>query len=139
MASGGEISHIGEIVAIEPDFITVKIVSESACSHCHAAAFCGTADAAEKLVSVPFSLGDWSVGQKVNVLLKRSMGFKAVWLAYAIPLVVLLAVLLGLLSVGLGELPSALAAIGAVALYYLVLLLLRDKLRNEYSFYITRI
>lgn len=64
------------------------------------------------------------------------MGFKAVWLSYAIPLVVLLAVLLGLLSFGFGELPAALMAIGAVCLYYLGLMLFRDKLRNEYSFYI---
>lgn len=139
MAAATDISHTGEIVAIDPDFITVKIVSESACSQCHAAAFCGTADAAEKLISVPFSLGDWSVGQQVNVMLRRSMGFKAVWLAYAIPLLVLLAVLLGLLAAGLGELTSALIAIGAVALYYLGLLSQRDRLRNEYSFYITRI
>ena len=136
MAATGEISHIGKITDIAPDFITVQIVSESACASCHAASLCGTADAATKLISVPFTLGDWSVGQEVDVFLKRSMGFKAVWLAYAIPLLVLLAVLLALLGAGLGEMASALAAIASVAIYYFVLFLFRDKLRNEYSFYI---
>jgi sigma-E factor negative regulatory protein RseC len=131
-----EISHIGKIVAIDADFITVEIVAESACSSCHAAGMCGTADATHKAITVPATMGDWTVGQEVQVLLKRSMGFKAVWLAYAIPLAVLLAVLLGLNATGVGELASGLVAIGAVALYYLVLLLFRDKLRNEYSFYI---
>jgi sigma-E factor negative regulatory protein RseC len=97
---------------------------------------CGTADATHKAITVPATMGNWAVGQEVQVLLKRSMGFKAVWLAYAIPLAVLLAVLLGLNAAGVGELASGLVAIGAVALYYLVLLLFRDKLRNEYSFYI---
>ena len=119
-----EISHIGKIVAIDADFITVEIVAESACATCHAAGLCGTADATHKAISVPATVGNWQVGQEVKVFLKRSMGFKAVWLAYAIPLVVLLGVLLGL------------AAIAAVGLYYLVLLLFRDRLRNEYSFYI---
>ena len=134
--SAPEISHIGKIVAIDADFITVEIVAESACASCHAASLCGTADATHKAITVPATVGNWAVGQEVQVLLKRSMGFKAVWLAYAIPLAVLLAVLLGLNAAGVGELASGLVAIGAVALYYLVLLLFRDKLRNEYSFYI---
>lgn len=134
--AAAEISHIGKIVDIAPDFITVEIVAESACATCHAAGLCGTADATHKAISVPATVGNWKVGQEVQVLLKRSMGFKAVWLAYAIPLVVLMAVLLGLNSAGVGELASGLAAIGAVGVYYLFLLLFRDRLRNEYSFYI---
>lgn len=134
--AAAEISHIGKIVDIAPDFITVEIVAESACATCHAAGLCGTADATHKAISVPATVGDWKVGQEVQVLLKRSMGFKAVWLAYAIPLVVLMAVLLGLNSAGVGDLASGLAAIGAVGVYYLFLLLFRDRLRNEYSFYI---
>lgn len=131
-----DISHIGKIVAIAPDFITVEIVAESACATCHAASLCGTADATHKAISVPATLGNWQVGQEVKVLLKRSMGFKAVWLAYAIPLAVLLGVLLALNAAGLSELASGLIAIAAVGVYYLVLWLFRDKLRNEYSFYI---
>ncbi len=134
--AAAEVSHVGKIVDIAPDIITVEIVSEAACASCHAAGLCGTAEAATKAISVPATAGNWQLGQEVDVLLKRSMGFKAVWLAYAIPLVVLLAVLLGLNAAGLGELASGLAAIAAVALYYLVLWLFRDKLRNEYSFYI---
>ncbi len=131
-----EISHIGKIVAIDADFITVEIVAESACSTCHAAGLCGTADATHKTSTVPATVGNWQLGQDVRVFLKRSMGFKAVWLAYAIPLAVLLAVLLGLNAAGMGELASGLMAIGAVGVYYLVLWLFRDRLRNEYSFYI---
>lgn len=131
-----ELSHIGKIVDIAPDFITVEIVAESACASCHASGLCGTLDATHKAITVPATLGDWQIGQEVQVFLKRSMGFKAVWLAYTIPLVVLLAVLLGLNNAGIGELASGLAAIGAVGVYYFVLWLFRDKLRNEYSFYI---
>lgn len=134
--SSPEISHIGKIVAIDPDFITVEIVAESACATCHAAGMCGTADATHKAITVPATVGSWVVGQEVQVLLKRSMGFKAVWLAYAIPLAVLLAVLLGLNATGMSELASGLIAIAAVGVYYLVLLHFRNRLRNEYSFYI---
>ena len=134
--AASDISHTGKIVEIDPDFITVEIVAESACATCHAAGLCGTADATHKAITVPATVGPWEVGQEVRVQLKRSMGFKAVWLAYAIPLLVLLAVLLGLNALGVPELESGLAAIGATALYYLVLWLFRDRLKNEYSFYI---
>ena len=134
-----DISHIGKIVDIAPDFITVEIVAESACASCHAASLCGTADATHKAISVRNTLGNWKVGQEVRVVLKRSMGFKAVWLAYALPLLVLLAVLLTLNASGMTELASGLIAIGVTALYYLVLWLFRGKLQNEYSFYIKEI
>ena len=62
------------------------------------------------------------------------MGHKAVWLAYVAPLCVLLAVLLGSLGLGAGELAAGLGAIGGVAVYYLFLWLFKDRLRNEYVF-----
>ena len=47
---------------------------------------------------------------------------------------VLVAALLGTLSAGGSELLAGLVAIGAVALYYGVIWLLRERLRNEYIF-----
>lgn len=130
------ISHEGRIVDITSQFTTVEIISASACSSCHAAGLCGVSSAVTKVIQIPTTTGNWKEGQIVEVCLKRSMGFKAVWLAYAIPLAVLLAVLLGLNAAGVGELASGLIAIAAVGVYYLVLWLFRDRLRNEYSFYI---
>jgi sigma-E factor negative regulatory protein RseC len=67
------------------------------------------------------------------------MGMKAVWLAYFIPLLVMLAVILGLIALGVAEVPAALAGLGALAVYYLGLWLLRGKLQNEYVFTIENI
>ena len=136
MAANRDIAHTGKIVEIRPDFTTVEITSHSACSSCHAEGLCGLSDAVKQAIQVPTPLGNWSVGQEVNVMLRKSMGFKAVWLAYMIPLLVLMAVLLLLVRLGLSELVAGLVAIGAVALYYLVLALFRNRLANEYSFYI---
>ena len=131
-----EIAHEGRIVEITPQAITVEIVSSSACSACHAKGLCGVSESTVKKIQVPFDFGQWSVGQEVEVFLKKTMGYKAVWIAYVAPLGILLAVLLGLMSAGLSELLSGLAAIAAVALYYFVIWLLRSRLRNEYTFYI---
>lgn len=136
MTHSDEIAHEGRIVEITPQAITVEIVSSSACSACHAKGLCGVSESTVKKIQVPFDFGQWSVGQEVEVFLKKTMGYKAVWIAYVAPLGILLAVLLGLMSAGLSELLSGLAAIAAVALYYFVIWLLRSRLRNEYTFYI---
>lgn len=129
------ISHKGKIVDITPGVTTVEIVSESACAACHAAGLCGMSESVKKAVQVPTRGWDsYQVGQEVKVLLKSSMGHKAVWVAYVGPLIVLMAVLLGLIALGAGELAAGLAGIGAVCLYYLIIWLLRDRLKSEYVF-----
>ena len=135
MSSSSEISHRGRIVSITPELTTVQIVSESACAACHARGLCSLGDSKVKEVELPTRGWDnYRVGDEVSVVLRASMGHKAVWLAYVLPLVVMVAALLGTLAAGGSELLAGGVAIGAVALWYLVLWLLRGRLRNEYIF-----
>ena len=118
-----------------PQVTTVAILQHGACSQCHAAGLCGMSDMAEKTVEVPTDpYAFYGVGDGVEVLLKASMGMKAVWLAYFIPLLVLLAVVLLLSALHVGEVATGISALVAVGLYYLLLYLFRDKLKNEYIF-----
>lgn len=129
------VEHKGKVIRMTPQVTTVAILQEGACSQCHAAGLCGMADIAEKAVEVPADpYASYAVGDEVNVVLKASMGMKAVWLGYFIPLLILLAVILGLIALGAGEVASAGAGLGAIGLYYIGLYLLRDKLKTEYIF-----
>lgn len=131
------VSHKGKIVSITPQVTTVSILQHAACGECHAAGICGMADLAEKTVEVPTSpYAFHNVGDEVEVVLKASMGLKAVWLSYAIPVVILLAVVIVLLKAGVGEAVAGLGGLAAIGLYYLALYLLRGKLKNEYVFLI---
>ena len=97
----GEVSHKGRVLSITPEVTTVAIEQHSACSECHAAGLCTLSDVVEKAVEVPTRpFAAYNVGDEVEIVLKASMGFKAVWLAYFIPLVVLLAVILLLAWLG---------------------------------------
>lgn len=120
---------------INPRTTTVEIVSQPACSSCHAAGLCGMSEHVRKAVELPTpACPPYGVGDEVEVLLKPSMGHKAVWLAYVIPLAILMGVLLTALHAGLGELGSALCSAVSVASYYLALWLARGRLRSEYVF-----
>jgi sigma-E factor negative regulatory protein RseC len=130
-----EVKHTGKVVSMNPLQTTVQIVSHSACSACHAAGLCGMSEYTEKAIQVPTDpYASYGVGDEVQVVLKASMGMKAVWLAYVLPLAVLLLAALGLSALHVHEVVAGLGAVGAVGLYYLGLWLLRDRLRNEYVF-----
>lgn len=131
------IAHDGIIVEITPDFTTVEILSSSACASCHAKGLCGMSEEEKKLIMVPTDpYTVYSEGQQVKVMTKKSMGLKAVWISYVIPLLILLILILSLSSVIGNEAYVGLAAIAGVALYYFVIWLLRDKLESEFFFYI---
>ncbi len=137
MAAKKEISHTGKVVEMTPEFTTVEIISSSACSACHAKGMCGMSEEKVKAISVPTDpYATWNVGDEVKVMLRQSMGLKAVWVSYVIPLIILMILILTLSAVGVNEVCAGLAAVGGVALYYLVIYLIRNKLADEFVFYI---
>ena len=100
----------------------------------------------------------YAIGDEVEVMVQQKMGWKAVVLAYLLPFFVMLAVMfigngllamgdgeIGLLAMGdgatglLGDEAKREAVLGTVALcamavYYLVLGMFKDKLQKEFSF-----
>ncbi len=134
-----EIRHRGKVVEITPEVTRVEFIQESACAGCHAKGMCGAADMAEKEVEVPTDpYGFYEVGEEVDVVLQKSMGLKAVWICYGVPLIVLLVATLVLSAVGVKEVYMGLGAIAAVAIYYLVIYICRDKLSKDYVFTIRK-
>ena len=132
-----EVSHKGRIVSITPELTSVEIVSESACASCHAKGLCGMSEEEEKVIMLPTDpYATYNVGDEVQVCTKMAMGLKAVWISYVIPLAILMILILSLSGVIESEVYRALAAIGGVAVYYLFVWLFRDKLSNEFVFYI---
>ena len=137
MAKRNEIRHDGRIVEITPEFTTVEILVSSACAACHAKGLCGMSEAEEKMIMVPTDpYADHKVGDNVTVKTKMTMGLKAVWISYVIPLAVLMILILSLSSVIVNELLLGLVSIAGVAVYYFGIWLFRDKLSNEIVFYI---
>ena len=120
-----------------PEFTTVRIISTSSCAACHAKGVCGVSEEKAKEISVPTDpYATWKPGDEVRVMLRQSMGLKAVWLSYVIPLFILMILILTLSAVSVHEIYVGLVSVGVVAVYYLVLYLLRDRLANEFVFYL---
>ena len=133
------VDHKGTIIEITENNIRVEIINKSMCAACHAKGFCTTGDTKDKIIDVAyFNRGEYSVGDSVVVTMRRSMGFKAVWISYVIPLLILLIFLLTLHSLGFGELLAGLSSVLAVGVYYLAVYLLRDRISTDFVFTIAK-
>ena len=142
----------------------VRIVQTSACAACKAKAMCASAESVEKEMTVVLlsqeprtrnqdasamtdqskvtSLGSlllapeaYKVGDTVEVMVQQKMGWKAVVLAYLLPFFVMLAVMfIGNAIWTVREEILGTVALCAMALYYLLLGMYKDKLQKEFSF-----
>ena len=135
-----QIKHSGEVVGICGDTVKVRLTVSSACSGCHAKAVCGVDESAEKIVEISgVEAAEYSVGEVVEVALQsNSMGAMAVVLTYVVPFFVLALVLVAASAMGLEEGIAALAALGSVVVYYLVLYGLRDRVKQTIKFIIIK-
>ena len=132
-----EITHKGKITEITPDFTTVEIIASSACSSCHAKGLCGMSEEQEKIIMLPTDpYATHKVGDEVEVCTKMTMGLKAVWISYVIPLAVLMILILSLSVIFENEVLRGLTAVAGVGVYYFMIWLFRDRLKNEFTFYI---
>ena len=135
MSKENLVSHKGTIVEVLENGLKVEIINKSMCAACHAKGFCSAGDSKDKIIDVPYyNNGEYSVGDQVEVVMRRSMGFKAVWISYVAPLAILLIFLLTLHSGSFTELQAGLGSLLAVCVYYLGVYLFRNKLANKFVF-----
>lgn len=132
------IEHPGIINKIENDRVWVSIQPQSACGSCHSKSVCGMAEVAEKVVEVksPGPNHTFNPGQNVIINLKKSSGYRALFLGYLLPFLIVMATLIISLQITQNEGFSALLALFTVIPYYGFLYLRRDVIKTSFRFYI---
>ena len=129
------ISHSGVIESIEEGCVHVRIVQTSACAACKVAGYCNAAESKEKIIDVFCdSVAAYQVGQQVVVSASGQVAVKALLWAFGVPFVLLMAVLLLVLLLTGNEGWAALSALATLVPYYVLLWLLRDKMREQLAF-----
>ena len=128
------IEHTGTVKAIRGGVADVLIVQSSACSGCHAKSACTAADMAEKIIEVPCDTSALRVGQRVTLVGATSMGWRAVGYAFVLPFLLLMAILIVVIELTGDEPLAGLLALATLIPYYLVLYLLRNKMKSNFVF-----
>lgn len=122
-----------EVIA-EQKRVDVEMVVSGACGSCKAKAVCGGGESQVRQVAAYTDHPElYNVGDRVVVSIEQIMGYKAIVLSYIVPLIVML-VALALTHSRYGDLVAGVSALGACALYYIVLALFRKRLERVIVF-----
>jgi len=138
--------HSGVISKIAGGSIIVSLEQNIHCDSCRAKAACGISESNTKEVEIMNSIDSFKINEHVNVVLKRTLGFKAVFWAYVFPFILVFSSLIitsgflkewlaGILSL-LILVPYYLAGILSLLIlvpYYFMLYSLRNTLKSAFK------
>jgi len=133
------IRHQGTVERIEKHKVYVRIEQKAACSDCHAKSVCLASDKKDKIIEINDYSGDYAPYEEVIVSARTSMGFFAVFIAFAIPLLlVIISLVTGMQTTG-SEGLGGLIGLSVLIPYYFVLYLFRDRLKKKFIFTLSKI
>ena len=134
-----KIKHNGVVDRVEEGCVRVRILQSSACSACKVAAHCNASETKEKIIDVmDADASHYQKGDQVMVVADTAVGFRASLYGYLLPLILMVVTLVGVLAATHSEGLAALSALGILIPYYVLLFLMRNKLRNRLSFTLER-
>lgn len=134
-----KIKHAGVVDGVEGECVRVRILQSSACSACKVAAHCNASETKEKIIDVmDADASHYQKGDQVMVVADTAVGFRASLYGYLLPLILMVVTLVGVLAATHSEGLAALSALGILLPYYVLLFLMRNKLRNRLSFTLER-
>lgn len=129
------VEHDGIVKSISNDKVEVSIVSHAACASCNLKGSCSMSEIEEKIIEVKRVDGfDYREGERVNVFFKQSLGFRALFLGYLMPFILVMIMLIVGEVLQWSEIKSGGLALGTLPFYYLALWLTREKMRGTFNF-----
>ena len=127
------IKHAGIVKQNSGKSVTVSISATSACSGCHAKNSCNISGAEEKLVEINGSY-NVSQGDIVTILMKQSLGYRALLFGYLLPFFIILLTLITMSSMNFSELSTGLVSLATLLPYYSILFIFRKKVNEKFTF-----
>lgn len=138
---GQQIIHQGTVAEIYGDSMRVRITQRAACSECKVSAHCHISEQKEKMVDVNhvMDIGQYHVGETVKLTFAEQTGMRAVMMAFVIPFLILVAAVF--VSSRFTDSEPVMAITGLLFLlpYYIILYLLRDRLKEKFTFHVQKL
>ncbi|MFH1360853.1 MAG: SoxR reducing system RseC family protein [Candidatus Omnitrophota bacterium] len=132
------IEHKGVVKAIDDDVILVELENTSACGSCQSQGACPVFHTQAKTVEVKNMRENYTIGDSVVVFMKQTLGYKALFLGYIFPFLVVLMALIITSSITKNEVIAGVVAIAILIPYYLILYFFREKLKSAFIFTLKR-
>lgn len=128
------IRHTGVVLSTDGNKAHVEIIQTSACSACKAKSMCMSAESQSKEMDV-IMLEPMKEGDRVEVMVRERLAWRAILLAYILPFIVMLGVITILDFVtDWSEAVIGTLSLCAIALYYIGLSVFKHRLQTQFSF-----
>lgn len=128
-----DVEHRGLVTAVGRNQLTVNVNDSKSCGGCAVAAFCGQkSDRGDVTIDVADAAA-FAVGDHVRFEPSRASQQRGIVMAFVAPLVLLLACVLALIEWGVDQGVSVLCGLGALAVYYLMLYLGRNRIKLKWT------
>ena len=134
MNDSGNINHLGIVKSISGNTIRVENAPDTACTSCEVSGSCVVSSTDIKIVDVETVNNNYTIGQQVEVILSEKQGAMAMFLAYVFPFILMFIVMLMLSRFTSNEAIIGLVSLGSLIPYYLILFLLRNRVKSNFGF-----
>jgi sigma-E factor negative regulatory protein RseC len=134
------ICHQGVVKEITGNMLYVAIERKTACSACHARNVCFAFDKKDEVITIPtYTPEIYQVGEHIQVSLQKSLGAKAVVIAYLCPFFALILGLFITYYFTKNELLSIGIAFVVTVLYFIFLKRMNNKINKHFTFEVNKI
>ena len=139
MKEPAQIEHKGIVKSINGNELQVSIIVQSSCASCNFKGSCSVSGLEEKIIDVFVANPDkYENGENVSVYYKQSLGFRALFLGYILPFLILVISLIILMLITQNELLSGVISLLILVPYYLILYFSKDKIKKTFTFSIKK-
>jgi len=125
--------QVGIIRSQQKNIFSVEIISNSACSECHANSSCLMMDKKTKIIEVNAQSG-YQIGETVSIEITNNQGLQAVLIGYFLPFLLMFLMMALAFFIFQNELIAGIVSILVLIPYYMVLFLLKKTLKKQFQF-----
>jgi sigma-E factor negative regulatory protein RseC len=134
MGSNECIEQTGIVEEIRDNSVLVRFQSAPACGNCLAKSVCAPGSNEKNIIEVHNKTMEYSIGDSVKIFISKSMGFKAMFLGYLLPFLIVVITLILTTLLGLNELQSGLMSLSVLIPYYFTMYMFREKINEKFVF-----
>lgn len=136
-----QILHHGVVEKLMPgrNMVGVRIADSDECAACAAAKICRAGNNSSELLAVTVPPGmRLNIGDKVEVTGSEQLHRKAIRLLMLYPTMAIIAVMVGVYLLWGNQLMAALAGVGVMFMFFIILYVCRNRINREFVFVIKR-
>ena len=127
------IEQKGIVEDIKANRIRIRFQPLSVCDNCQTKSICNLKGNQGNSIEIIDKSGIYEVGDEVNLIIKKSLGYAALFLGYLLPLIIVLLFLFLFFSFGYNEILAGLGSLSMLAAYYLILYLIRSNISDRFK------